>query len=134
MDTVDEKKYINGRKKFWAFVILSAIQNILASFAVGLGLLVDFIPEALLLFLLYRGYIWVWYYDVIRAVVTLFLALRMIIVCIPNIYWIIYVYPPLFIIYIVVGVIITIAISIILIFKNDLRYFVKINQLKRKGA
>lgn len=132
MDGFDLQRYLKGKKDFWIYVILTACFLGLGYYISGID--ISFLwAHALILFLLYQGYVWVWYFDAVR---TAYNFIQMVIILadtIPELYWMIYAYTPMKLIASGLGYTIIAASVILVIVRKNLRYFVKMNQLKRKG-
>lgn len=133
METFEWKKYVNGKKDFWIFAILITISRGLEFFFIGTEFWFQNVLEAILCFLLYQGYMWVWYFDVAKIAYNFIRAIIALVVTIPELYWLIHTQPPLQIFVGGLEIAIIVVMSVILIVKKDLKYFVKTQHLKRKG-
>lgn len=126
------EQYKSGIKDFWLYLILTVLLIGIECFISKINFGVIFL-ETFLLFLLYQGYVWVWYFDVVRTAYNSIETILIVINTISNLDWMKEVYPPLKLIASGLGYLIIVAMFFFLLLRKNLKYFVKINQLKRKG-
>lgn len=130
-DLYEEKKFLSGKRDFWIYAALVFILEIVVGVAAASVDVSDLITDIALLLLLYHGYIWVWYLDVARWWLALAYVLIETVKLVPEVHWMLYACPHKLLLMVMV-VTITAAATAVLTVRN-LKYFVKIKQLKRKG-
>lgn len=132
MAAFELKKYLRGKRNFWLYVLLTFLSSVPANFFLGETRSPTW-GEIIMLCLLYFGFVWVWYFVTVLIVVGDIAILFLAITYIPELNWMVHVYQPIqFVMGGFLGASMA-ALTIILIVKKDLKYFVKIKQLKRKG-
>lgn len=125
--------YLKGKKTFWIFAVEIILLRVLEYIAAQKTDFYSFVWEALFLVLLYRGYVWVWYLNVVRLGFMFVTAIILAVIIIPQLYWMIQVYPPLQMFFETIELVMIVVVAVTLVVKRDLKYFVKMQQLKRKG-
>lgn len=132
MEELDPKQYKKGKQEFWLFTVIFTLYILLTDIMVGMDIWLVYVLEVIFLVLLYRGYMWVLYFQGARLLYGLVCAIIMIVKIAPELYWIVYAYPTTVIMSQVLGVVMVTVMCIILMVRKNLKYFVKIKQLKRK--
>lgn len=133
MEEFDPKQYKKGKRDFWLFTVIWVLYLILTDIMVGPDIWLTYVLEVIIYVLLYQGYMWVLYFQDARLLYGLVCAIMMLVKTVPELYWIIYAYPTSVIISQVLGVIMVTAMCIILMVRKNVKYIIKIKQLKRKG-
>ena len=132
INQVEQGKYQAGKRKFWIYVVSSTVSDILMNRLSGNAYTDGILWDVLFDFLLYRGYMWVWYYEAVMSGVLFVLQLIATAIFVWGWNWVVYVYSPAQI----AGWIFAVATSAGRVFalnrKKELKYFAKVNQLVRK--
>jgi len=132
VDLYEEKNFLSGKRDFWIYVALVVMLELVVAIASASVDVSDYIADIIFIFLLYHGYIWVWYLKVVDWGLALLYVFIEAVTMVPEVHWMLHACPHK-ILLMVMMVTITIAVNIFLTFKKKLKYFVKIKQLKRKG-
>lgn len=127
-----EKRFLRGKKDFWLYAVTTYVFYALTSLIAASVDVSDYIINTVLLFLLYQGYIWVWYYNAVIWGITMVYLLYETIAMIPDMRWMLQACPQN-ILYMVMMLATAIVGNVFLTFRKNLKCFVKSKQQKRKG-